>query len=71
MPDRRGRVRSWRPTGGYGADGNGGLCASEADDQRHSCQESHALANKETLVVAGELINQLARNTALPFAGGL
>lgn len=28
-------------TGRYGADGNGGLCRTEADDQRHSCQESH------------------------------
>ena len=27
--------------GRYGADGNGGLCRTEADDQRHSCQESH------------------------------
>ena len=35
LSDRGGR------TGRYGADGNGGLCRTETDDQRHSCQESH------------------------------
>ena len=50
----------------HGVDSHGRLCRTKTNHQRHPRQESDCVTNKETLVVAGELINQLAQQYRTP-----
>ena len=57
-----------RPVGTdrYGADGNGGICGLKPTIAAIKAGKAIALANKETLVVAGELITALAVEHKVP-----
>lgn len=50
----------------YGADGDGGLFRLATDDLGDQGGKGDRLANKETLVVAGELIMKLAAEHKVP-----
>ena len=66
MPAKRPYARLWRKNYRHGTDSHGSYAGLKPTMNAIRARKTIALANKETLVVAGELINDLARFSGTP-----